>query len=123
MLKYIRNFLVAFLIPVVISLAFTSQAFAAQVDINSADAATLAQSVNGIGPSKAQAIIDYRDANGPFESLDELVNVQGIGLKTLDRIREFIKVAPGSRPSSASKSLSATSDSASVVPQPALQPN
>ena len=67
---------------------------AAPVDINTADAATLAQAVSGIGPSKAQAIVDYRTTNGRFASIDDLVNVQGIGFKTLDRIREFVIASP-----------------------------
>lgn len=115
MLKYIRNIVVAFLIPVVFSIAH-----AAQVDINTADALTLAQSVNGIGPSKAQAIVDYRESNGPFATLDDLVKVQGIGFKTLNRIREFVIVGPadsGTSPSPVSETP------ASEEQQPALQAN
>jgi len=88
MLKLIRSVVAASF------LAVFSLSHAAQVDINSADAATLAQNLNGIGASKAQAIVDYRTANGLFGSVDDLVNVQGIGLKTLDRIREFLIVTP-----------------------------
>jgi len=89
MLKLIRNVLVASFLSV-----FFSLSHAAPVNINTADAATLAQGVNGIGPSKAQAIVDYRTANGQFASIEDLVQVQGIGVKTLDRIREFVIVAP-----------------------------
>jgi len=89
MLKLIRNVVVASFLSVVFSLSH-----AAPVDINTADAVALAQGVSGIGPSKAQAIVDYRTANGRFASIDDLVNVQGIGFKTLDRIREFVTVAP-----------------------------
>ncbi len=89
MLKLIRNVFVASFLSVVFSLSH-----AAPVDINTADAATLAQAVSGIGPSKAQAIVDYRTTNGRFASIDDLVNVQGIGFKTLDRIREFVIASP-----------------------------
>lgn len=60
---------------------------AGQVDINTADAAALEQ-VKGIGPAKATAIIKFREANGPFTSVDELVRVPGIGEKTLQQLRD-----------------------------------
>lgn len=43
-----------------------------------------------IGEAKAKAIIEYRTANGPFKSIDELIYVKGIGVKTLDKLREYI---------------------------------
>lgn len=61
----------------------------AAVDINTADAATLEQ-VKGIGPAKAAAIVDYRKANGPFKSVDDLVNVPGIGEKTVEQLRDQV---------------------------------
>lgn len=54
------------------------------VNINTADAATLA-SLNGIGESKAEAIIVYREANGPFESVEQLAEVKGIGSRTVEK--------------------------------------
>ncbi|AUN95671.1 ComEA family DNA-binding protein [Pseudazoarcus pumilus] len=65
--------------------------FAAGVDINTADAAALEQ-VRGIGPARAAAIIDYRDKNGPFKSVDELTKVPGIGEKSLDSMRDQVRV-------------------------------
>jgi len=105
MLKLIRSLIAASFLAVI------SLSHAAQIDINTADAATLAQNLNGIGASKAQAIIDYRTANGRFKSVDDLVNVQGIGVKTLDRIREFLSVG-GVKPTPAKP--------ASTAKQPAL---
>ena len=55
-------------------------------DINRANASVL-QRVKGIGRAKAQAIIDYRNQHGPFQSLDELANVKGIGLATVENFR------------------------------------
>jgi competence protein ComEA len=49
-------------------------------------------SLSGIGPTKAQAIIDYRNQNGPFRTIDDLLNVTGIGPKTLETIRDQITV-------------------------------
>ena len=62
-----------------------------QIDINSADAATLEQ-VRGIGPAKASAIVAYRQENGLFKSVDELVNVPGIGERSLEQVREQVTV-------------------------------
>lgn len=56
----------------------------ATININTADIETLA-SLNGIGQSKAEAIVAYREANGPFQSSDELANVKGIGERTVEK--------------------------------------
>ncbi len=86
MLKLFRSVLVFSFLSIVSSLSSASEV----VDINSADAEMLAQSLTGIGPSKAEAIVAYRAENGKFASVDDLVNVQGIGLKTLENIREYL---------------------------------
>lgn len=62
-----------------------------KININSATVEEL-DSLSGIGPTKAQAIVDYRNQNGPFRSIDDLLNVPGIGAKTLDTIRDQITV-------------------------------
>ncbi|MBN7770946.1 ComEA family DNA-binding protein [Marinobacter daepoensis] len=61
------------------------------VNINTADVATLA-SLSGVGESKAQAIIDYREANGPFASVEALANVKGIGARTVEKNADRIAV-------------------------------
>jgi comEA protein len=61
----------------------------ARVHINSATVEEL-ETLPGIGPSLAQAIIDYRDEHGPFASLDDLDNVPGMGPAKLDAIREQV---------------------------------
>ena len=68
-----------------------STAWAAEpVNVNTASAEEISENLKGIGPSKAQLIVDYRDANGTFLHVDELVNVKGIGIKTVDRNRGMI---------------------------------
>jgi len=62
------------------------------VDVNSATAEQLADALFGVGPAKAEAIIAYREANGDFEHIDELINVRGIGMSTVDRNRERIQL-------------------------------
>ena len=61
-----------------------------QVNINTASAEEIAEVLNGVGLSKAEKIVEYRDANGPFVHIDELVNVKGIGLRTVDKNRDAI---------------------------------
>ena len=63
------------------------------VNVNQADAATIAKSLDGIGQSKADAIVAWRDANGPFKSVDDLSQVKGIGKATLERNRASILLA------------------------------
>lgn len=62
-----------------------------KVNINTADEAGL-EALQGIGEAKAKAIIEYRQKNGPFKSVDDLKNVKGIGDKTLDDLREQVSV-------------------------------
>lgn len=66
--------------------------WAGPVDINTADAATIAKELQGIGMSRAQAIVAYREKNGAFRSADELRKIKGIGAKVLERNRTNIKV-------------------------------
>lgn len=68
------------LLTLVAGLAFA----AGKININTADADTLDSELAGIGPSKAEAIVSYRNENGPFESIESLDEVKGIGQKVLD---------------------------------------
>ena len=76
----------------VVFLSFCINAYAeGPIDLNSADKATLMM-VRGVGESRAQAIINYRDKYGPFSSVDELAEVDGIGQATEDANREILIV-------------------------------
>lgn len=98
--------------PLLLAASFLAlPAFAGQpVNVNSADATELAESLDGVGMTKAEAIIEYRQTNGPFQHPDELVNVKGIGLRTVDRNRDYIQLgeaATAAKPTAAkSKSRS-----------------
>jgi len=61
-----------------------------QVNINTASAEEISQALNGVGLSKAREIVRYREANGGFAHIDELVNVKGLGIKTVDKNRDRI---------------------------------
>jgi competence protein ComEA len=68
-------------------------AFAGQVNVNTADAETIASELNGVGLSKAKAIVEYRTKHGPFRSVDDLSLVKGIGERTVDKNRSDIQVS------------------------------
>ena len=62
------------------------------VNINLASAEVLAEALQGVGLAKAHRIIEYREAHGPFEHVDELAAVQGIGLATVEKNRGVIRL-------------------------------
>jgi competence protein ComEA len=74
----------------------------AQININTATKEQL-DGLKGIGPTKAQAIIDYRTKNGPFKTVDDLEKVNGIGPATMKDIRNDIAVTGGAAPAKAAK--------------------
>ena len=91
----------AMLQSLVLSLVLMGSAFAAdKVNINTADAATLDRVLVNIGPSKAEAIVAHRKANGAFRSAEQLAMVKGIGLKTVEKNRDRIVFgnAPAAKP-------------------------
>ena len=65
---------------------------AGPVDLNSADAPTLAKELDGVGLARAKAIVEYRERNGKFRSVDELLNVKGIGPQVLQQNKSNLQV-------------------------------
>jgi competence protein ComEA len=107
------------LLVLVSALAFSISAWAA-VDLNKASQAEL-ETVKGIGPAKAKAIIDYRKKNGNFKSVDELDKVPGFGKKTVDSVKKEITVGNATataagKPAKAAKDAKATTPATPAVP-------
>lgn len=62
------------------------------IDINTADGAAF-ETVPGIGKSLSQRILTFREKNGPFQSVDDLMKVQGIGEKSIQKLRPYLTVS------------------------------
>ncbi|HHJ19401.1 MAG TPA: helix-hairpin-helix domain-containing protein [Gammaproteobacteria bacterium] len=62
------------------------------VNINTASATELAESINGVGMKIAQEIVRYREQHGPFKTVDELTNIKGIGPVTIDKNRQYLTI-------------------------------
>ena len=80
------------LLYVVGSTLLASGAFANQLDINSANAVSLAEHIQGVGPKLAKAIVEYREENGPFLSIEALINVKGLGPAILERNLDILRI-------------------------------
>ena len=97
----------------ILSLLPAGAALAGPVNLNSADAATLARELDGIGPAKAQAIVEFLQKNGPYRSPEDLLKVDGIGERVLEQNRGNIRLnAAGGAPAAAGK----------TAPKPASKP-
>ena len=107
--------LTTLLSSLVLSLALAGAAIAGEtVNINTADAATIDRVLVNVGPAKAQAIVDYRKANGAFRSAEQLAMVKGIGLKTVEKNRDRIALG-AARPA---PKAAATAAAAKPTPKP-----
>lgn len=96
--------------------AFSGMAMAA-VNLNTASKAEL-QTVKGIGPQKADAIIEYRKKNGSFKTVDDLKNVKGFGEKSVANMRSDLAV-DGAAPAKAEKKAEAKPEAAKADSKPA----
>ena len=117
----------------VVSLFSFVIAFAA-VNINTATQQDF-ESLNGIGPAKAKAIVDYRTEHGPFKTVDDIKNVKGIGQKTFDKLKEDLTISGTNRPTTAAapakkesaatatKPTKDTSDKKAKQPKPEKEPS
>lgn len=84
LVKLVKNVCVAGVVM------FSALTMAGQpVDVNTADAALIAKSLDGVGPVKSAAIVEYRKENGPYKTLADVDKVRGIGPKTLENNKAF----------------------------------
>ena len=74
----------------ILTIASKINAFAGPVNVNTAEAETISAEVQVVGITKAIAIVEYRKANGPFKSVDDLALVKGIGERTVELNRKNI---------------------------------
>ena len=100
---------------VALALVFASQVAAAALDLNTATKEELI-ALSGIGPAKAQAIIDYRSQHGGFKAVEELKDVKGIGARQFEKLKPELTVAPVSakaapRPDAKGSTIAAKIDS------------
>ena len=72
--------------------AMSAQTQAVKVNINTATAEQIASGVKGVGENKAKAIVEYRKKHGKFKSINALENVDGIGLKTIEKNKDKISL-------------------------------
>ena len=87
-MNYLKTFYLAVMMLV------SAHGYAGPVNINTADSSELATAIVGVGEKKAAVIVQYREAHGPFTSVDELAMVKGIGAGTLEKNRHNLMVAP-----------------------------
>lgn len=76
--------------PAIIALSFPLSALAGPVNVNTADAETISAELQGVGMSKAEAIVAYRKEHGPFKTRADLTAVKGIGARTVEINRDNI---------------------------------
>ena len=83
--------ILSILLTLLLSLPIIS--FSAEsININTADKETLMSVINGVGEKKAEAIIQFRDENGPFKSIDDLTKIKGIGQGMIDKHEKMLRV-------------------------------
>ena len=82
------------LLAILLACAAPIAVYAGPVDINTADAETISTELQGIGLTKAQAIVEYRRNHGPFKTLSDLTLVKGIGARTVEINRANIVLKP-----------------------------
>ena len=84
-MKLIQSIILTLLLALPI-IGFSAEA----ININTADKETLMTVIKGVGEKKAEAIIKYREENGPFKSVDELTNVKGVGEAMIEKHRDML---------------------------------
>ena len=99
--RIVRLLGIAFVV-MMIAVARLGAAETQPVNVNTASAVELA-AIKGIGPAKAQAIVEHREKNGAFKSVDDLKQVRGIGDKMLEQLRTLVTVGEADNASKVTK--------------------
>ncbi len=86
-MKFLRKSLLALLLAMPLLVCAVEK-----LDINTADSVALANTLQGVGEKRAALIVQWREQHGPFKSLEELLQVKGVGQKILDQNRERITI-------------------------------
>ena len=86
-MKLIHSFLLTLILALPV-IGFSAET----ININTADKETLMAVIKGVGDKKAEAIIQYREKNGPFKSIDELSNIKGIDVGILEKNKDSLTI-------------------------------
>jgi competence protein ComEA len=97
-----------------IALCLCSGLALASINLNTATKEELI-ALPGIGPAKAQAILDYRSAHGPFKTVEELKDVKGIGAKRFEKIKGELVVQGGGAPAKSAPGSARTAPAGTTV--------
>ena len=92
-MKYLRHILAG----TAVSLLLPLSAWAGPVNVNTANAETISAELQGVGLTKANAIVEYREEHGPFRSANDLAEVKGIGQRTIEINQGDILVQDGEK--------------------------
>jgi competence protein ComEA len=103
---------------------FAFNAIAAPVNVNTADAKTIADALSGIGMKKAEAIVKYRTEKGLFKTPEDLTQVKGIGKKTVEKNKKDILLSdtPAGAPSAVAEPKATAEPKAVAEPKTAAEP-
>jgi len=118
----LKNAFLACLLSLTFAFPTVHAASVDKVNINTAEMSILDQELAGIGPKKAQAIIDFREKHGPFQTPHDITQVRGIGQKTYERNKDKITVGDLSTAAEVESTATATQAEAATDTGTSVEP-